>query len=240
MLTIRGNMPVGQIVGERLGRAEVFDRLGIDYCCHGHTSLEEACQQRAIDVEHAVALIEAADEYDQAVHPIELTSLSPGELADHIVETHHVYLREEMPKLLELAAKVVAAHRERHPELVEVQQTLQELHTELESHLMKEERILFPLIKQLETATRAFPMHCGSVNNPIRVMEHEHDSAGTALERLRSLTQGYVAPDDACMSFRLLYNGLERLEVDLHHHIHKENNLLFPRAALLEQALKGS
>ena len=104
--------------------------------------------------------------------------------------------------------------------------------------MIKEERILFPLIKQLELAQAPFPIHCGTVENPIRVMEHEHETVGTALQRIRELTGNHQAPADGCASFKALYDGLARLETDLHHHIHKENNILFPRAAVLESALR--
>jgi regulator of cell morphogenesis and NO signaling len=107
-------------------------------------------------------------------------------------------------------------------------------------HLLKEERVLFPLIKQLAEAQALFPIHCGSVNNPILVMEHEHEDAGSALERLRALTGNYQPPADGCPSYQALCEGLARLENDLHRHIHKENNILFPKAAALEAALRGT
>jgi regulator of cell morphogenesis and NO signaling len=132
---------------------------------------------------------------------------------------------------------VLAAHGAGHPELSALRDTLTGLRQELESHIFKEERVLFPLIGQLEAARAPFPIHCGTVENPIRVMEHEHDTAGLALRRIRELTGNHTAPADACTSFRALYAGLADLESDLHRHIHKENNILFPRAAALEAAL---
>jgi regulator of cell morphogenesis and NO signaling len=113
------------------------------------------------------------------------------------------------------------------------------LRNELEAHLMKEERVLFPLIRRLAQATTAFPVRCGTVDNPVRVMMHEHEVAGSALERLRVLTGGYRPPADGCASLEALYEGLARLEADLHRHIRKENNILFPKAAALEAALAG-
>ncbi len=107
-------------------------------------------------------------------------------------------------------------------------------------HLMKEERVLFPLVKQLEAAREPFSIHCGTVENPIRVMEHEHETAGSALQRIRELTGHYQVPADGCASFTALYDGLSCLESDLHRHIHKENNILFPKAAALESALMAA
>ncbi len=105
------------------------------------------------------------------------------------------------------------------------------------SHMKKEERVLFPIVKQLQTATVMPSFHCGSVTNPIFVMVHEHQDTGAALARLRSLTHGYQAPSDACETYRATLAGLADLESDLHGHIHKENEILFPRARAAEAAL---
>ncbi len=231
--------PVGQLVRERLGRARVFERLGIDYCCHGGTPLEEACAERSLAVPTVVAEIEKSDARDAAADHTDYDAMPAAALADLIVATHHDYLKRELPRLDSLLGKVLAAHGERHRALFELRTVFDALRDELEAHLFKEERVLFPMIRQLEGATRRPNLHCGSVNNPIRVMEHEHDSAGTALARIRALTGGYVAPGDACTTYRALLQGLAELELDLFRHIHKENNILFPRAASLEADLEA-
>jgi regulator of cell morphogenesis and NO signaling len=237
-MKITHETPVGALVAERLGRAQVFDRLGIDYCCHGAASLGEACSERSLDLGRVIAEIaesdkRAADEGGS----IDYAAMSASELAEDIVRTHHAFLRRELPRLSDLADKVLAVHGAGHPELSALRDTLAGLRQELESHMFKEERVLFPLIGQLEAARAPFPIHCGTVENPIRVMEHEHDTAGLALRRIRELTGDHTAPADACTSFKALYEGLAGLESDLHRHIHKENNILFPRAAALEAAL---
>ena len=241
-MNITRETSVGAIVAERLGRAEVFERLGIDYCCHGATPLEKACVERSLDVGHVLAEITESDlrAAKENLERVDYSSMPAGDLADHIVATHHVYLRQELPRLSGLIDKVLAAHSAQHPELVDLRQTFAALHQELEMHLMKEERVLFPLVKQLEAALEPFSIHCGTVENPIRVMEHEHESAGSALERMRELTDNYRAPADGCPSFSALCDGLSRLESDLHLHIHKENNILFPKAAAIESALMSA
>jgi regulator of cell morphogenesis and NO signaling len=241
-MSIAHETPVGAVVAERLGRAHVFDRLGIDYCCHGATPLAKACAERSLDLDHVLAELAESDlqEADDNFVRFDCSAMTTCELADHIVESHHAYLRRELPRLFDLMDKVIAAHGARHPELAELGSRFTELRQELESHMIKEERVLFPLIKQLEAAHSPFLIHCGTIENPIRVMEHEHETVGTALERIRVLTSNYQAPADGCASFKALYDGLARLETDLHHHIHKENNVLFPRAAELESALFGA
>jgi regulator of cell morphogenesis and NO signaling len=233
-MTLESHQPVGQIVAERMRRARVFDELEIDYCCHGQTPLGQACAERGLDVADVLARVNACDaEADDRTEP-NVAAMELGQLADHIENTHHVYMRAELPQLEQLHAAVLAAHGARHPELRELGTLLAGLHAEIDSHLMKEERILFPMIRQLEAAATLPRFHCGSVANPIRRMLHEHDMVGSTIEQMRQLTQGFVAPSDGCASYRLLMERLAGLETDLHRHIHKENNVLFPRAAALE------
>jgi regulator of cell morphogenesis and NO signaling len=220
---------LGDLVTELPARAEVLDRLGLDYCCHGQRPLSEACAEAGLDASAVAAAIDAVKSSGlrDADHPVE-----PAALADHIEATHHAYLHAELPELTALAAKVRGAHGERHPELVEVQRLVEEIRADLEPHLMKEERILFPAIRALVDGERAFPF--GTVRNPIRMMRAEHDRAGEFLAELHSITCGYVDPDDGCASYRSLYVRLQHLEVDTHRHIHLENNVLFPTAISIE------
>jgi regulator of cell morphogenesis and NO signaling len=185
-------------------------------------------QQRLSECDERPATAEA--EADWTAAPL-------ANLINHIVGIHHRYLRSELPRLQRLFERVVAAHAASHPELAEAQQVFAALHQELDSHMWKEEHVLFPWVVMLESRDTMQNHPCGSVNNPIRVMEHEHRDAAEALERLRQLTSDYQAPRDACPTYQALLAGLLELEHDLHRHIHKENNILFPRAAALEAAL---
>jgi regulator of cell morphogenesis and NO signaling len=159
------------------------------------------------------------------------------QLADHIEATHHSYLRSALPRISQLAAKVAQAHGSRHPEVIEVQAVFDALREELEAHLQKEEAILFPMCRELDTASTLPQFHCGTVRNPVHVMESEHDNAGRALSELRRLTGDYTLPEDGCNTYRALLDALTEMEGDLHQHIHKENNILFPRAVAMEQRL---
>ena len=231
--------PVGQVVAQNPGHAVVFERHGIDYCCGGGQALGDACAARGIASEAVLEEL-AAQDAQPAADATDWTRAPLGELADHIVATHHAYLNRVLPRLVDLAAKTARAHGERHPEMVEVQQQVEGLQAELEAHAAKEEMILFPLCKRLDETGALPQFHCGSVANPIRVMEMEHDSAGSALARIRVLTNNLTAPEDACNTYRALLHGLAELELDLHAHIHKENNILFPRAIEREGARQAA
>jgi regulator of cell morphogenesis and NO signaling len=159
-------------------------------------------------------------------------------LARYIVEKLHGFVRQEIGRLLPLIAKVIGVHGNKQPELQQIGVSFQSLAEELTLHLMKEERMLFPYIEDLEAAANcggqpAVPMF-GTVQNPVRMMMMEHDSAGELLREMRQATNGYALPEDACMSFRVLYSALQAFEADLHQHIHLENNILFPRAIALD------
>jgi regulator of cell morphogenesis and NO signaling len=237
MTTLASEIPVGQLVAERPRRARLFDRLGIDYCGGGRMPLDQACQAKGLNVNDILHELATSDAQSPEDDRIDWAGATMGELADHIVAVHHSFLRQELPRLAAHVDQVASVHGERHPELREVREVFASLKEELESHMLKEEKILFPIIKQLEVATRTPRFHCGSVNNPIRVMEHEHKDAGAALARLRELTDGYAVPTDACNTYRAMLAGLADLETDLHRHIHKENEILFPRALATEAAL---
>lgn len=220
---------LGDLVAEAPARAAVLDRFRIDYCCHGQRTLAEACAADGVDVTEVLTALDAAPAASTgADHPTE-----PSALADHIESTHHAYLHAEFPELRALATKVRDVHGGRHPELIEVAALVEELIADLEPHLAKEERILFPAIRTLATAPdREFPF--GTIANPIGMMASEHDRAGELLAQLRAAARDYEVPDDACGSYRSLYERLTHLETDTHRHIHLENNVLFPAALALE------
>ena len=229
---------VGHLVAEKPERSRVFERHGLDYCCGGKRSLEDACRDKSLDPSTVVAELEALDA--PGADEVSPADMSMTDLVDHIVETHHRYLRGELPRLVGLIDKVNGVHGTAYPWLEEVRQTFADLVAELEPHMAKEEQVLFPMIRELDRAIDAPSFHCGSVSNPIRLMEHEHDAAGFALNRLRELTFHFAPPEGACNSFRAMLDGLAALETDLHLHIHKENNVLFVRAVEAEERLNNA
>jgi regulator of cell morphogenesis and NO signaling len=229
---------VGDIVAARPLAASIFQRLGIDYCCAGKKTLAEACALKKLDPTTVAVLLDVTLQSTNAPAFVDAAKMSLAALADHIEATHHAYLKEELPIIVEQAERVAIRHADHDPRLAAVAATVREFAGELLQHIQKEERVLFPLVRELETA-RAAGGHCGSISNPIRQMESEHESAGDALARLRELTADFTPPDDACNTHRALLAGLARLEADLHQHVHKENNVLFPRAIALEKTLSA-
>ena len=231
---------VAEIVREHPGAARVFEQLGIDYCCGGKRSLEEACKTANVEPDEALAQLQAAEKRTHLEKPGRKWQEEPlSELIAHIVATHHTYTREEIARLAPLFEKVCSVHGKRRPELEKMRESFQGLSHELMLHMMKEERILFPYFVRMEEAViqsePVLPAAFVTVKNPIGVMQDEHDSAGQALRALREASAGYVLPADACSSFRALYESLQEFEADLHQHIHLENNVLFPRAIAMER-----
>jgi regulator of cell morphogenesis and NO signaling len=224
---------VGQWVAEHPRTSRVFESLQIDYCCGGGKSLEQACLDKTLDPPQVVGELEQAIAGDEESSEDWLNA-PLTELCDHIEETHHAYLKIELPRLTEMISKVVNAHSQSHAELPKLQQVFAELRAELEPHMFKEERILFPAIRQLEQSAESPSFPFGTVANPIGMMEHEHDNAGDALSQIRTMTSDYEVPVDACNTYRAMLDGLRELESNMHQHVHKENNILFPRAIELE------
>ena len=210
----------------------VFERLHIDYCCGGNRTLDEACRTAGVSVERVIEALQGENAGSAVAR--EWMSEPLTELVAHIQGTHHVYTREAIARIPRLIEKVVAAHGANHPELRRIETVFAGLTQELAMHMMKEEMVLFPHVVRMEEASLAgdppLPPPFGTVRNPVRMMEHEHDSAGEALRELRALSNDYTAPADGCLTYRTLYGAMAEFETDLHQHIHLENNVLFPRA----------
>ena len=228
---------VGQLVVERPSRARVFERLGIDYCCGGKKPLVRAIQEQGLDVTSVVAELEKEQAGGGEPAERNWATASLTDLCDHIESTHHAYLKDELPRLAFLTHKIASRHGDRRPALVEVHRVFTALKAEMESHMAKEEQILFPLCRKLDVADVLPTSHCGSVNNPIQVMIREHEDAGGALSKIRALTDDFALPADACNTYRATFDSLRHLERDMHQHVHKENNILFPKAARVEKLL---
>ncbi len=226
---------VGMIVAERPGLSRVFQRFGIDFCCGGNVTLEQACRDRNIPVDLVRNALDEANAQPEGAGSQDWRKAPLAELCEHIVDRHHDYLRTELPRLGAMVAKVASVHGGRNPSLVELRSVFAGFAGELVSHMQKEEQILFPFIARLERGVGGGPAgFCGDIRNPISVMEHEHQDAGDALERMRVVTDGFVPPDWACNTYRALLAGLEELEADMLVHVHKENHILFPRAVALQ------
>jgi regulator of cell morphogenesis and NO signaling len=222
------NQTVGELVAADYRKAEVFKRHGIDFCCGGGRTVGVACAKKGVAVDQIEEELVNAEHKDGATEVLPFDSWDPRKLVDYILYAHHSYVRDNIPLLREFTTKLARVHGHANPELVEIKSIFDDLATELEEHMVKEEEVLFPFIKQSPAvaATPAF----GAIENPIRMMEDEHERAGAAMAEIRRLSDNYSPPDHACTTYRVTYAKLEEFETDLHKHVHLENNILFPKA----------
>jgi len=226
---------IGEIVAKDFRTAAIFERHGIDFCCGGRRPVEEACRSAGVDTADVVreigTLPAATDEAD------DITTWPAARLVDHILSTHHVYVRTSIPAINRHLAKLVEVHGQRHPELARVAASFERLSAGLGQHMMKEEQILFPYIRDL-AATKAGARYMrspfGTVQNPIRMMEREHREAADELRVIHALTNGFTPPADGCTTYEVTMAELANFERDLHEHVHIENNVLFPKAIAIE------
>jgi len=240
-MTTTAERTVRELALENTAATRVFEKLGIDYSCGGNKSLGDACRASNLSVDQVIDSLEMAEEAAHAAQKDRNWQTEPlADLIAHIENTHHKYTREEMARLVPLLDKVCSVRGKNHPELQQVRASFLSLVQELTMHMMKEERVLFPYIVRMEEAViqkdPVLPPPFGSVQNPVSMMEHEHDSARNALRAMREASCGYTPPGDACISYQTLYKALAEFEADLHQHIHLENNILFPRAIAMERS----
>ena len=233
MSPVSTSQSIGSYVVERPSRSKVFERFGLDYCCGGHLSLEEACAKGGLEPAIVLRALADFDAANPAEEPAPWT-LDLAALADHIEATHHAYLHRELARMRELVAKVAKAHGDTDPRLIRLNQVFQRFQEEMELHMAKEEQILFPLVRKLAKGESLEAFHCGGVRGPVSVMRHEHDEHAVNLGLIKELTENFTVPEYACNTYRATLDALVELERDLHRHIHKENNILFPGAEALE------
>jgi regulator of cell morphogenesis and NO signaling len=238
-MSFNGETKVKEIALLNPGAKRILEEAGVDYCCGGSRSLQDACAHSAVSAEVVLKRLRENKE-QRGPEDTSWSSAPLAELTRHIVEQHHRYVRGSIPRLRTLAAKVRAKHAANHPELAEIERLFIALGLDMTMHMQKEEMILFPYIEALERSrsggeTLEQPFF-QTVRNPVQAMMNEHDAAGGLLRALREASHGYAAPEDACASYRELYKSLEGFEADMHTHVHLENNILFPRALEMEAA----
>lgn len=233
---------LGELAAKDVRKAQIFKKYGLDFCCGGKRTVKEACEKKGLDVTKIEKELQQIDlNASLNLRPLPFNDWKLDFLCDYIVNTHHSYVQKSLPDLRFYASKVARVHGERHPELLSIHQLVESLNAELSAHMIKEETVLFPYVKELLKSEKASntiqSSHFGTVQNPINMMEMEHESVGEMIAEIRTLTNDFNLPVDACTSYGVLYRLLEEFEDDLHTHIHLENNILFPKAIELEKQL---
>ena len=215
MKTITREMPIGEIVATLPQTANYFIKENVDFCCGGQRALAEAILDSDLSIEKVLKDLESIKNTSTKKYKAWQEGTSE-EIIDHIIKKHHNFLRENLPLISDLAFKVLYVHGKEHEVLFQVHELFNALRSELERHLIKEEIFLFPAIHEGNEAL-------------IKELMDEHDGAGDLIKEIKEITDHYKLPEDACQSYKLLFNKLEALEIDTYNHVHLENNILFKK-----------
>jgi len=230
---------IGEVVAENFRTAKIFEENGLDFCCGGKKTIIEACTEKGVDPDNLLTQLNKID--DSGARSTHFNSWEIDFLIEYIIINHHSYVVNSIPTIEHHLQEVIAAHGEKFPYLTKIEELFTDLREELLSHMAKEEKMLFPYIKKMYIAyNNSLEMPVapfGTVGNPVKVMESEHDAAGNLVQEISMLTNNYTPPEGACGKFKVLYAELKEFESDLHVHIHLENNILFPKAIELEMKL---
>lgn len=231
---------VGSFVAKDYRTASIFQKYGIDFCCKGGKTIDEVCTTKNIDSTKLlqelsqVSVQAQGDGVDFRSWPLDL-------LADYIEKKHHRYIEESTPTIRQFLDKLCKVHGGNHPELFDINQEFTLSSGVLAQHMKKEELILFPFIRNMvESKKNGTPLSqpgFGTIENPIHMMEAEHDMEGERFRTIAQLTNNYTPPADGCTTYRVAFAMLKEFENDLHMHIHLENNILFPQAIELEKTI---
>jgi regulator of cell morphogenesis and NO signaling len=234
---------IREIVATQPSAAKVFHRFDIDLCSQADKSLDGACAEQQLSVDQVLEKLADAKTQEHGGPPVDPASLPIGRLIQHIVRVHHQYVRQELPRLAEMAQKLAAKRSDRAPELKDVEKLLEELRADMFAHIQKEEQVLFPFISQMDQDSIVAypPAHAcfRSVAHPVSKMMQEHESANHTVAEIRRLTLNFQLPEWACATHIVLFAGLSEFETDLKQHVHLENDVLFPLAIQMEAELNS-
>jgi len=233
---------LSEIVTENYKYADIFEKNDLDFCCNGNVNFLEACKKNNIDVSVITNELTKISETKKETNNYDNWKLDF--LVDYIVNNHHKYVSDSIPKINEHLNKIVEKHSDNHPELLEIKESFSVVYKDLQMHMMKEEKILFPYIKQMvlvqDGSAKKEAPYFGTVQNPIRMMEDEHKNAGDLLKKIKDISKNYTVPENGCNTYKVTLEELKEFEEDLHKHVHLENNILFPKSIKLEQLLFSS
>lgn len=239
-MNIQENNIIGELVAQDYRAASVFKKYGIDFCCQGNRTIEDACVAKNLDSKSVVTDLNSINQKrdtrstDYQSWPLDL-------LADYIEKKHHRYVQEKTLEIQPYLDKICKVHGKQHPELFEIKNEFDASAGELAAHMKKEELILFPFVKKMVKAkmegAKVDAAHFGTVKNPIQMMMDEHTVEGERFRKIEGLSNHYTPPQDACNTYRVTFALLKEFEQDLHLHIHLENNILFPKAIEMEKEI---
>jgi len=234
---------VGEVVANDFRTAAIFEKYGIDFCCKGHRSIDEACERKSILTEEVMRELKKHFSSENTDCP-DYKSWPSSQLIDYIIEKHHGYVTETTPLIIRYLDKLCKVHGEKHPELFDVNRLFNESAEELAQHMKKEELVLFPWIKEMDLASddsaNKPPSFERMIQQPVHMLMHEHEAEGDRFQTIETLTNTYQVPADGCSTYKVAYQMLQEFQNDLHLHIHLENNILFPKAIELEEKLEVS
>ncbi|SDE47482.1 regulator of cell morphogenesis and NO signaling [Pricia antarctica] len=233
---------IGQMVAEDYRKAQVFKNHKIDFCCKGNRSLAEVAEKNNLKIDDLLKELEAVQE-EENNDTTDFKSWPLDLLADYIEKKHHRYVEERIPVLKQYLTKLCKVHGNDHPELLKIQEHFELSAGELTMHMKKEELVLFPWIRKMVKSEQNNESigepRFGTVRNPIQTMMQEHENEGERFRHIARLSDDYTPPNDACSTYRVSFALLREFEEDLHRHIHLENNILFPKAEVLESKLNA-
>lgn len=223
---------IGEIVSDNFHAAGVFKEYGIDFCCGGGKLLSDVCESKNIPFDEVADKLKEAPWVNRTSGD-NYNDWSPDFLVDYIINTHHTFVRKKTDEMAGYAAKVAKVHGEQHPENVEIFKKFIALSNELMEHLNEEESRVFPLIKKMyrkrQSGLKPDESEIMELKAVLSQMVDEHEVAGSLMADIRELSNEFTPPQDACATYRILYQNLAGFEEDLHKHVHLENNILFKK-----------
>lgn len=236
---INAKQNVGDIANRQPSTVEVFDRLGIQYCCRGNETLEAACKYLGLPVDGVLSELNRAADLNRRTKAPWADPILES-MIGNLLRTRKVLVQQDLPRIQHLAHAVSSCDLREHPNALHLSYLSATLKHEIESHFTEEAQTVFPKIRELELAYMGSSSGRGNFNkvrDELAHMTHEHGEVGSLLSRIQEVTQDYNATATTCATYREICEKLKSLDGEIRMEVHLENNVLFDRALQISSAL---
>lgn len=233
--------PLSEIVKMDHRTADVFKKWHFNFCCGGEIALRPLCDSKNLDFNSVVKELKEATRDFKICNQIDFHKWKIDFMIDFIIHVHHDYIHQVFPVLKSSLEAFALTHTHKFPELASMTELLNKLSVVLMSHIENEEEIIFPYLKQINSAYKRKEVYGNlfvrTLRKPLHIVEKEQLEIVELLNRLKLITKEFTAPLKVCSSYQVLISKLEELYENLIQQQFLECNILFPKAIEIEQTL---
>ena len=238
-MSIDTHRRIADLIDDNYAYAAVLYYFGIGFYDYDQKTLEQACIENGLRVEQVITSLESV--YERPVEqPLPLASYPIDLIIAYLKHTHFIFIKERLPYLSKLIHNLPDTD---HDSVVDDLRFIFPLFVEdLIHHIYQEEDELFSYILSLYQASREpnlpTQLYYDMEKYAIQDFAVHHDADDDEMDGIRHIANNYDGRHTKNLHLRVVYAELQQFERELKVHASVENEILFPKALMLEKQLK--